>query len=457
MKQKEANLARLIGKRLLAEANDLKRTLPTIANDLGLEENDLSMIVNGEVSLSRALDVIHLFANRYPVKISDILLDSDDTKNAIVLMKASESVCSSRIYRRKDKKNQMTPYYDYRDTATSKFSPFKPEWIKELRVVENADPENPDVAYNHGHFLHQMTAIIGPVNFYWEVRGKKYCQEMNTGDSNFISPFWKHSFTARSSDQDAIIIAVTFSGSVGRARSELYALGEESIAAFSFDNKDRNRAITQLVKQIMANHILSPSSLQSRLLVSNIDINIIELLDEKCAKDEAALRRLARFFQLPQNIFDFPSDASGSEVVTKSFKSKDAYVFTEEYSDYQISRLAEHSEMPEVMGFNMRVLSNNFDKSGVLRTSLHSFLYNYSKNTILLSWEFKGQWLTEAIEQGDSLYMQPNISHKLCVRNPTEGTLFLFRAPGYIDINLQKELSSFSNTNRVMETSAWFD
>ena len=81
-------------------------------------------------------------------------------------------------------------YYEYRDTATATLSPFKPEWIEELRVVEDNRPENPDVAYNNGHFLHQMTAFIGPVNFYWELNGEKYSKEMNTGSSNYITPFY---------------------------------------------------------------------------------------------------------------------------------------------------------------------------------------------------------------------------------------------------------------------------
>ena len=43
---------------------------------------------------------------------------------------------------------------------------------------------------------------------------EKIRQEMNTGDSNFITPFWKHSFTSRDSSKEAYIVAVTFSGDV---------------------------------------------------------------------------------------------------------------------------------------------------------------------------------------------------------------------------------------------------
>ena len=61
----------------------------------------------------------------------------------------------------------------------------------------------------------QATLFLGPVNFYYELNGKKFCVEANAGDSNFISPFVKHSFTSRDGDADAgipAIVAVTYGG-----------------------------------------------------------------------------------------------------------------------------------------------------------------------------------------------------------------------------------------------------
>jgi methylphosphonate synthase len=109
----------------------------------------------------------------------------------------------------------------------SRLGPFRPEWIEELRVVSDPDPENPDVGYNNGHLMMQTTFFIGPVNFYYELRGKKYCFEANTGDSNFISPFVKHSFTSRDPDQQALIIAVTYGGAVRKALGDFARMGGE--------------------------------------------------------------------------------------------------------------------------------------------------------------------------------------------------------------------------------------
>ena len=35
---------------------------------------------------------------------------------------------------------------------------------------------------------------------------------MNTGDSNYITPYWPHSFTSRDPKQKAYILAITFGG-----------------------------------------------------------------------------------------------------------------------------------------------------------------------------------------------------------------------------------------------------
>ena len=50
-------------------------------------------------------------------------------------------------------------------------SKFRPEWIEMLRIVDDNDPYNPDVIYNNGHLMHQVTFFVGPVNFYYEIEG----------------------------------------------------------------------------------------------------------------------------------------------------------------------------------------------------------------------------------------------------------------------------------------------
>ena len=64
---------------------------------------------------------------------------------------------------------------------------------------------------------------------------------MNTGDSNYITPFYPHSFANRDNTEDAIIIAVTFGGEVRRAQKEMYWLGEERVNRYKEIGGQKNK------------------------------------------------------------------------------------------------------------------------------------------------------------------------------------------------------------------------
>ena len=222
----------LIGSRIRSELNDLKRTPESAANELNFDLTELKLILDGKSSKAQINFLIERMGEVYPIDISDLYILEDDCTDGVKIMTNKISAKTTRVFKRKNKNNLLSPYYEYRDSAMSKLGPFKPEWIKELRHVHDNDPMNPEVAYNNGHFLHQLTFFIGPVNFYWKENGKCYCEEMNTGDSNYITPFYPHSFTNRDSSKDAIIIAVTFGGEVRRAQKEMYWLGPDRVEKF---------------------------------------------------------------------------------------------------------------------------------------------------------------------------------------------------------------------------------
>jgi hypothetical protein len=151
----------------------------------------------GERSLDYCNAVILKLADTYPVSLASLWVEKDDTVAGVSIFKAANSDASVRRMTRVDKDGNFTPYYDYYDTAMSKLGPYRPERIVELRRVSDARGDNPDVALNNGHMLHQTTFFVGPVNFYYQVDGKTHCLEANTGDSNYITPFVPHSFTTR--------------------------------------------------------------------------------------------------------------------------------------------------------------------------------------------------------------------------------------------------------------------
>ena len=235
------NYFKLIGSRIRSELNDLKRTPESAAFELNFEISELNKILDGTSSKKEINALINKMGDLYPIDISDLYILEDDCSNGIKIMTGKDSIKTSRVFNRKNSSDELLPYYEYRDSAMSKLGPFKPEWIKELRNVNDSDPRNPEIAYNNGHFLHQLTFFIGPVNFYWKEGENYYCEEMNTGDSNYITPFYPHSFANRDNSKEAIIIAVTFGGEVRRAQKEMYWLGEERVNKFKKIGAQKNK------------------------------------------------------------------------------------------------------------------------------------------------------------------------------------------------------------------------
>ena len=170
--------------------NDLKRRPEDAAKDLKISVKKINNILSNKSKLD--FKTISHAVKIWPVNYGDFFSFNDDAKLGFKIMRFSESEKSKRIMKRGGK-----PYYLYRDTIMSKLSPFRPELITELAVVKDNNPNNSVIKYNNGHFLHQFTYFIGPVNFYYIEKNKKKVAKMNTGDSMYISPYVCHSFTTR--------------------------------------------------------------------------------------------------------------------------------------------------------------------------------------------------------------------------------------------------------------------
>ena len=458
-KAQEKKVVQTIGQRLLSEANDLKRTFESISIELNLDLNKFKDVSSGISSYDEAIDLAKILAANYPIRLSQLILDIPVHYHGIKIMTAKESASSKRVFNRLNGNNELTPYYEYRDTATTKSSPFKPEWIKELRVVENADPYNNDVAYNNGHFLHQMTAFIGPVNFYWEIDGEKYSKEMNTGSSNYITPFIKHSFASRDRAQESIIIAVTFSCDAGRARNEIYSLGTERMNSYVINNRNENEATTQIIKQILENKCLTKERLAYLIKESSFSLDCENLLDPWSKKSKDDLEDLASILNVTPSVFEVPKHDTDSEVLVKDKVEMDSFIFNSSNTspDYIINSLVQNDRLPQVEAFEFQIISRDCNTSGTLRTSLHSYVYNYGAKSVQILWRFEGVEYSETLHSQDSLYVEPFIEHKFFVGGEERANVFVFRASGEISLSVQKEISSFASTDRIVESSPWFD
>ena len=194
-----------IGSNFLGVLNDLKRRPEDAAEELGVSLVEINSIIEGKQELP--FDLVSKAIRIWSVNTRDFFIVRDDCETGIIIMTAVESKDSSRIMNRAGK-----PYYEYRDTAMSTVAPFRPEWIMELCVVDDNDPNNKSVQWNNGHFMHQFTYFIGEVNFYYmSPTGEKKVGLMNTGDSVYITPFVPHTFaTRKGASKNGLILALTY-------------------------------------------------------------------------------------------------------------------------------------------------------------------------------------------------------------------------------------------------------
>ena len=237
-------------------------------------------------------------------------------------------------------------------TAKSNLSNFYPEWISQIRYVSNPDPNNPDVIYNKGHFLHQLNLFVGPVNYYYEINGKKICKEMNTGDTSYISPYVKHSFTTRDKYRPAYIVAVTTGSSLKRNQNELRMFGKYFYSELI---SNKFNYIQKTINQALKNEICS---------MRDFKISMGQKLVEKI-KDKERFKKLSvnELFKVSNFLNISPSNFfydtyKENQVINRYFK-KDEFNFFPSISDklYRIYKSARSKNFSNLRGFLIEVLS----------------------------------------------------------------------------------------------------
>ena len=139
---------------------------------------------SSDLDFEVAKSLLTRMCDKYPISLAKVWVEPNDTDEGVKIMRAQHSKSTARVFSRKNSLGKESSYYEYRDTVMSRTSTFRPEWIKPIRIVNNDAPDNPDVAYNKGHLMHQCTFFIGEVNFYWEIDSTKYSEQIK---SNFYS------------------------------------------------------------------------------------------------------------------------------------------------------------------------------------------------------------------------------------------------------------------------------
>ena len=212
-----------VGSKVLNLLNGVKLTTEQFSKAYSIPEEELNSIIANKTKPTKKL--IEAFRKHPALRVSDLYEDNpiveDNTTDGVVVVTSKEMDATARkAYR------GGHHFYTYKDTAMSKTSLFRPEWIS-VHYNHNGKGDIGEWAFNKGHFEHQITYFIGKVNFHWIANGKQHVRQMNTGDINYITPFVPHTFTVR--EGKGLILAVTYGGSIATAeyQSKISKLTQE--------------------------------------------------------------------------------------------------------------------------------------------------------------------------------------------------------------------------------------
>jgi methylphosphonate synthase len=441
------------GENFRAILNDLKRRPEDAAAELGVDVSEIEEIIGGVRPLPPGL--VDKATATWPVSPRDFYLLNDDAPTGVRIHRSSESEQSSRVMSRAG-----ADYYEYRDTAMSSLAQFRPEWIKELCIVDDDDPDNDAVQWNNGHFLHQFTYFVGPVNFYFRgPDGTKRVAVMETGDSMYISPFVPHSFASRrnAGGELGIILALTYGDKLGgETRQEVSALGAELASGLALDFADRGRAFGSLLRFQRQGLSLTPGELARRAGLDPSRVDALEAGAGDATEDE--LRRLAGALRV--NIRDLlVPDELEEAVLVQHYADAAQWSFPETDPAYRIVELTPVRSMPFSKGLEVNVLSEGPAQTD-LQAGLHQYIYNVGSTPVTLTWRLDGELRGETIEPGDSAYLKPSIEHGY---RGAGGKLLVLRIGGRVTGDGQMELSRIlahgpENLARVVgDSRQWYD
>jgi len=326
-----------------------------------------------------------------------------------------------------------------------------------LRYVNDSDPNNPDVAFNNGHLMFQTTFFIGEVNFYWKIGEEKFVTEMNTGDSNYITPFVPHSFTSRNPDAPGLIIAVTYSGAVRRALESFQQLGADDANALAGDLRDPLSKQSAMIARNRDAESLSIAALAQRLEIRGVEPNRAASLacGQILPSPEETELLAASLNVRPRDLIATQLHPSEEVVVAKNADSE-ARSFPDDNSpQYRLTELARTKHQPELKGFDVAVLGAD-RRTGEFRHGLHEYIYNCGESQVSLWW---GENRSEMLAPGDSAYIQPMAPHGFMrTEGSPEGRLVMIRVPGAASNSSLDEYSGFAaDRSRVAgESKRWF-
>tara|TARA_Y100000590_G_scaffold464235_1_gene633188 strand:- start:1141 stop:2448 length:1308 start_codon:yes stop_codon:yes gene_type:complete len=422
--------------------NDLKKRPIDASKDLKISEKKIKDFLKGKLEIPDK--IIHKALKIWPVNYSDFYSITDDIKKNFLIMRSKDSDLTERIMNRGGK-----PYYAYKDTVVSKLSPFKPELIEELVKVKDNSPNNNQVKFNNGHFLHQFTYFIGPVNFYYEIKGKKKVAKMNTGDSMYISPYVRHSFTTRKNKKNinGKILALTFCDVLNNdIIDQICILGYNKVKDYKININDEKNSFWKNL-----DFHLNIASINYKKIKEFTKIDLKKIKKNKRKLNLQQTKKISECLNV--NIKNLiPPNKSQEVIIIKHSDSRIWHFPNEVKKIYRFKELANINMLPMVRSYEVDIISeanHNF----FLKVPSHQYIYNIGNKKISINVENKNK---DYLDPGDSMYLKPNTKHKFI----NKGKLLISRVNGSFSSDVIYQISSFSNYNlkkTINDNRPWFN
>jgi methylphosphonate synthase len=423
--------------------NDLKRRPEDAAQELNISDEEINKILNGKTDpdfklLKKATEV-------WPINLNDFFGIEDDTTNNYKILTKIDSDKTARIMQRKNR-----PYYKYKDTVMSKISPFRPEWIEELVTVNDDSPENSNVVFNNGHFLHQFTYFIGPVNFYYiDENGKKKLEEMNTGDSMYISPYTPHSFTTRKNQNNklGLILALTYTDKIdNEVLNELSVIGNKLAKKYLINyNYNDIDGFKQNLK-----YYLNLCSLSEENFEKINKINLKKIYNTNTIPSFKNLEKIASALNV--NLKDLIPNKKFTTVKINKYEKNSEWKYPSEKNYiYRFVELTNVNQLPCSKALELTITTQK-DHETFLEVPAHQYLYNIGETDCILEVEK----IKQTFSPGDSIYLKPNLKHKFSKKSK----ILILRIGGKIYGENLFHISSLSEKNferLISDNKPWFN
>ncbi len=417
-------------------------------------------------------ELVRKLVKTYPLNERDLFPLHDDAPTGVKTMLAEESEATSRVMQRPNNDGELADYYDYRDTITTHIALFRPEWIQELHIVETNDPaELADTQWNNGHFEHQFTYFVGPVNFYYMEGGEKKVAVMNTGDSMYITPFVPHTFATRKNDDGelGLILALTYGDKIsGDTQAEFAAIGRDLARQFALDFSTQEKAFASLVKHYMDAGSVTVAELAERSGQSKSTIDWVLEGDTSEGHVLNYAGELAKALRV--NVRDLLPPVAEPKVVIHPYSEARSWDYgeTDDGPAYKMVELAPVRNLPGSKGLEITVLSSDDRRDLDLVAPSHQYVYNAGDEQVELMYvdQVRSRSLTDGVEEvrtellnpGDSAYIKPFVPHGYAtVDEDVSGKLLVLRIGGRVGGEAMRQLSMVDDADRaIAETTPWF-